>query len=474
MKKCLLSLCVLFCLSACDLSAQGIDKPIYQIVTYRDTALLGTFTVELFPLIAPNHVHMFDSLVSTQFFDSTAFHRVVPGFVIQGGDPNTISGPMSTWGQGQAWQPTVNAEFSTVRHLRGILGAARDTDINSANSQFYICVAPATFLDGNYTVYGKVTTGMSVVDTIVLSPRDVNDIPLQKISMFVTYIGVNDTVPAAPSLVAPADNSVNISNSQFFSWTAVPTAVMYTIQFSTDSLFSTITLEKTSGTSSVSATTLPGSATYFWRVKSTNGGHESVYSNVWKFTTLTGAVTLVTPVDSATNTFLNPVFEWLPIANANNYQLQVATTISFSGASTVFNQSGLTNTTQQIPALSPNTRYYWRVRSYNGTIAGYFSTRFTFETGTTTGIINAQQEDVISTIYPNPAAQQLNVELKMKDNAPLQMKLRDVQGKVVWSQEYKYSEELKVKIDISSFSKGLYLLDVQQGTYFNSEKIVVE
>ena len=255
MKKCLLSLCLLFCLSASDLLSQGIDKPIYQIVTYRDTALLGTFTVELYPLIAPNHVQMFDSLVGTQFFDSTAFHRVVPGFVIQGGDPNTISGPMSTWGQGQPWQPTVNAEFSTVRHLRGILGAARDTDPNSASSQFYICVAPATFLDGNYTVYGKVTAGMSVVDTIVLSPRDANDIPLQKISMFVTYIGVNDTVPAAPSLVAPADNSVNVSNSQFFSWTAVPTAVMYTIQFSTDSLFSTITLEKTSGPSSIFLTT---------------------------------------------------------------------------------------------------------------------------------------------------------------------------------------------------------------------------
>ena len=81
---------------------------------------------------------------------------------------------------------------------------------------------------------------------------------------------------------------------------------------------------------------------------------------------------------------------------------------------------------------------------------------------------------MITSIYPNPATQQLNVELKMQDNAPLQMMLRDVQGKIVWSQEYKYAEELKVKIDVSSFSKGFYLLDVQQGTYFNSEKIVVE
>ncbi|MFM8950405.1 MAG: peptidylprolyl isomerase [Bacteroidota bacterium] len=164
--------------------AQGIDKPQYQILTKRAGAYLGTINIELFPLIAPLHTHNFDSLVNDQFFDSTAFHRVVPGFVIQGGDPNTISGPISTWGQGQPWQQNVPAEFNAVRHVRGIIGAARDNDPNSANSQFYICVANATFLDGNYTVYGKVTTGMNIVDTIVSSPRNANDVPLQKIEMF--------------------------------------------------------------------------------------------------------------------------------------------------------------------------------------------------------------------------------------------------------------------------------------------------
>src|SRR5688572_11991926 len=121
--------------------SQGIDKPQYQIVTHRAGSYLGTFNIELFPLIAPLHVNNFDSLVGQQFYDSTAFHRVVPGFVIQGGDPNSINGPISTWGQGQPWQVTVDAEFSVVRHLRGIIGAARDVDPNSANSQFYICVA---------------------------------------------------------------------------------------------------------------------------------------------------------------------------------------------------------------------------------------------------------------------------------------------------------------------------------------------
>ncbi|MBK9637540.1 MAG: peptidylprolyl isomerase [Bacteroidetes bacterium] len=473
MKKFLLSLCLLFSLSVTDLVSQGIDKPIYQVVTYRDTALLGTFNLELFPLIAPNHVHMFDSLVSTQFFDSTAFHRVVPGFVIQGGDPNTISGPMSTWGQGQPWQPTVNAEFSTVRHLRGILGAARDTNPNSASSQFYICVASATFLDGNYTVYGQVTSGMSVVDTIVLSPSDANDIPLQKITMFVSYLGVNDSVPTTPSLVAPSDNSVNVGNAQYFSWTAVPGAVMYTLQFSTDSLFSTIAYERTAGTNSANATPLSGSATYFWRVKSNNGGHESGFSNVWKFTTVTGAVTLISPPDSSTNIFINPLFEWSPILGADNYQIQVSSAFTFIGTNIIYDQTGITSTSHQIPSLNPNTRYYWRVRSFNGSTGGFYSVKFTFETGTTTGLITAQ-EDIISSVYPNPSAQELTVEFRMKEKESLKLKLRDVQGKIVWSQAYPFADELKVKIDISSFSKGLYLLDVQQGTYFVSEKIVVE
>ena len=189
------------------LQGQGIDKPRYLIETHRAGSYLGSFKIELFPLIAPKAVKNFDSLVNIQFFDSTAFHRVVPGFVIQGGDPNTINGPMNTWGSGQPWQVNVPAEFSAVRHVRGIIGAARDLDTNSANSQFYICVANALSLDGQYTVFGRVTEGMEVVDTIVKSPRNVDDVPLQKIEMFITNIGVNDTVPDIPTLVSPANNA---------------------------------------------------------------------------------------------------------------------------------------------------------------------------------------------------------------------------------------------------------------------------
>ncbi len=452
----------------------GIDKPVYRIDTYRDTTFLGSFHIELFPLIAPLHVANFDSLAGVNFFDSTAFHRVVPGFVIQGGDPNSISGPISTWGQGQPWQPTVPAEFNAVRHLRGILGAARDTDPNSATSQFYICVASSTFLDGNYTVYGKVTNGMSVVDTIVLSPKDVNDVPLQKISMFITSTGVNDTIPDPVNLTAPADNSVNISNTQSFSWTTVADAVLYTAEFATDSLFTNIVLSRTSGTNSSTASALPGSSTYYWRVKSNNGGHESVYSPYWKFTTVAGAATLTSPPDSSVNVFINPVFEWQAVPGADNYQLQVATASTFILPSLVYNQSGLTNTSQQIPALNANTRYYWRVRSYTGSIAGYYSTKFTFLTGASTGIQHFELSDMITAIYPNPATDFVYADVKPSVREDFQIAIRDINGKVVYTENKSWSAVIRIAIDVSDFQKGFYVLELKNGNKISAAKFVVE
>lgn len=470
---CLLFFCLLLP-SKLLLAQGGIDKPIYQIDTYRDTSFLGSFTVELFPLIAPLHVQNFDSLVGQNAFDSTAFHRIVPGFVIQGGDPNSISGPMSTWGLGQPTQPTVNAEFSAVRHLRGILGAARDADTNSANSQFYICVAPATFLDGNYTVYGKVTTGMTVVDTIVLSPRDANDYPLQKISMFVNFIGVNDSVPDSVSLVSPVNNAINISNTQTFSWTPSATAVLYTIEFSTDSLFSTITLSLSPGINQTTAPTLPGSATYFWRVKSNNGGHESSYSQVWKFSTLTAAVALQLPVDSAVNVLLNPVFEWSPVANATNYSLQVSTSSIFIPSQIQFNLTGLTDTVKQISTLNANTRYYWRVRSFNGSIAGYYSSKYTFETGTTLGVQSPENANMISALFPNPAAETLWLTVKPMVGENWNIKVSDLSGKVVYTEDRSYVPECRLSIDVKNFAKGVYLIEILNAGNYSSDKFVVE
>ncbi|MCW3075716.1 MAG: hypothetical protein JWO32_325 [Bacteroidetes bacterium] len=264
-------------------------KPVFQIVTKRNNALLGVIKVELFPNIAPKHVRNFDSLVSVKFYDTTAFHRVVPGFVIQGGDPNSRHGPDSTWGNGDPSQPMVNAEFSQARHLRGILSAARDQNINSANSQFFICVANAPSLNGQYSVYGRVVAGMKYVDTIVNAPRDLTtDRPFQKIEMFVSYVGSNDTVPNPPLLITPLNNATNVdtANQIMFQWNSVSDGIIYHFDLSTDSTFSTINNSyNTSNLVAVTPNYFPPNTKYYWRVRTNNGGHFSAFSPVRNFKT---------------------------------------------------------------------------------------------------------------------------------------------------------------------------------------------
>jgi cyclophilin family peptidyl-prolyl cis-trans isomerase len=260
-------------------------KPTYEIMVKRSNIYLGTVNIELFPNIAPLHTRNFDSLVSEQFYDSTAFHRVIPGFMIQGGDPNSRHGPVSTWGYGDPSQPTVNAEFTVAKHLRGILSAARDTDINSANSQFFICVAAAAWLNGQYSVYGQVTSGMNFVDTIVNSPRDANDNPLQKIEMFITRTGSNDTVPEAPLLNTPLSGSYSSTTSKVLKWYGVTGAIYYHLDVSTDSLFTTFHKSVDFAGISNNVTGLSMGTTYYWRVRANNGGHWSNYSQTWNFNT---------------------------------------------------------------------------------------------------------------------------------------------------------------------------------------------
>jgi peptidyl-prolyl cis-trans isomerase B (cyclophilin B) len=130
----------------------------------------GTITLRFFPDVAPNHVRNFIDLSEQGFYNGTKFHRVVPGFVIQGGDPNTKSGNPNTWGMGNSGK-YVKAEFNSVHHARGILSMARSGDPNSASSQFFICVGDAGFLDNQYTAFGQVTSGMDVVDKIVAAPK---------------------------------------------------------------------------------------------------------------------------------------------------------------------------------------------------------------------------------------------------------------------------------------------------------------
>ena len=142
----------------------------------------GNIELEFFPEKAPGHVKNFKTLAKTGFYNGTLFHRVIPGFMIQGGDPNTKNPDRSMHGMGGPGY-SIKAEFNDTKHDRGILSMARAQDPNSAGSQFYIVVRDSHFLDGQYTVFGKVTKGMEVADKIVSSPRDERDNPLESISI---------------------------------------------------------------------------------------------------------------------------------------------------------------------------------------------------------------------------------------------------------------------------------------------------
>ena len=145
----------------------------------------GNIVIQLFPDVAPGHVENFVKLAQDGFYDGSTFHRVIPGFMIQGGDPNSKDEDRSNDGQGGPGY-TINAEFSDVPHKRGILSMARAQDPNSAGSQFFIVVADSNFLDGQYTVFGEVIEGMDVADKIVNVERDSMDNPLEKVTMKVT------------------------------------------------------------------------------------------------------------------------------------------------------------------------------------------------------------------------------------------------------------------------------------------------
>jgi len=125
----------------------------------------GEIRVEFFPSVAPNHVENFKKLASDGLYSGTTFHRVIPGFMIQGGDPNTKNDDPNDDGQGGPGY-NIDAEFSDLSHVRGVLSMARSRDINSAGSQFFIVSHDSTHLDGNYTLFGRVVSGMEVVDKI--------------------------------------------------------------------------------------------------------------------------------------------------------------------------------------------------------------------------------------------------------------------------------------------------------------------
>jgi len=163
-RRVLLCLVVSILAVAVTAGAQPAAKPKGAVITLDKG---GEIAIEFFPADAPKTVESFVKLAGQGFYDGTTFHRVEPGFVVQAGDPLSKTLPagdrrIGTGGPGYS----IKAEFNKQKHDRGVLAMARSQDPDSAGSQFYITLGPAPFLDGKYTVFGRVTSGMNVVDGI--------------------------------------------------------------------------------------------------------------------------------------------------------------------------------------------------------------------------------------------------------------------------------------------------------------------
>jgi peptidyl-prolyl cis-trans isomerase B (cyclophilin B) len=180
---------------------------------------LGNLVIELFPADATEHVKNFLFLSSNGYYDNTLFHRIIPGFMIQGGDPNTKSGEPNTWGQGGP-DDKLDAEFNSIKHNRGILSMARSADPNSAGSQFFIVHQDSNFLDGEYTVFGRLATEESfeTLDRIAAVPTGTSDRPIDSeqvriikttivatadVSGYITYVD-----PERTGIVTPTAESI--------------------------------------------------------------------------------------------------------------------------------------------------------------------------------------------------------------------------------------------------------------------------
>ncbi|MDC0205109.1 peptidylprolyl isomerase [Nitrosopumilus sp.] len=154
--------------------AEYVDDPVVVLETNS-----GNITIEFFSLDAPNHRTNFIVLAKQGYYDGTLFHRIIPGFMIQGGDPNTISGSSTTWGLGGP-ENKLDSEFNDIKHNRGIVSMARSADPNSAGSQFFIVHKDSNFLDGEYTVFGRIVTEESfeTLDKIAALETTPDDKPI--------------------------------------------------------------------------------------------------------------------------------------------------------------------------------------------------------------------------------------------------------------------------------------------------------
>lgn len=474
---------------ACSIISAQDGRPQYKIRNERAGEFIGDIIIELFPYVAPLHVANFDSLVAIAFYDSTAWHRVVPEFVIQGGDPNSKHGPRDTWGYGDSTQATVPAEFSKISHLTGIIGAARDEDINSATSQFYINTFDNTGLDGNYTAYGIVVEGMDVAYDIESSPRDANDNPHEKIEMFITKIGMNESTPGVPDLITPNDNVTAFTLDTNFVWTPVESAVLYMMEIARDTAFTDIALrdsfEVMNGNIVAKIREIEfGEKKFFWRVRANNGAKFGEYSEIRRFTTSIAPPVLLFPPDSSTGVTINPLFLWEEAEGANSYRLQMVKTFpTFDPLRLIVDEAGLTSTEFQLNGLENNRRYYWRVLSETDEYDSPYSPIYVF---TTEDISDVKDENIprkfmLGQNYPNP----FNPTTKIKFSVPsaaqfnqsastrlvlynlLGQEIKTILNKNLMPGNY------EVEVDGSNLPSGVYLYKLISGENSQTKKMVL-
>ena len=183
--------CIMLLGSIAPVWAEDVQKP--KGVQMEPHAIIktkfGEMEIRFFPDVAPKHVENFIALSKSGFYDGTIFHRVIPGFMIQGGDPNTKDpNKTSEYGMGGPPGAKLKAEFNDKPHKRGVVSMARSGHPDSAGSQFFIVVKDSPQLNRQYTAFGEVIKGMEVADQIVNSPRGANDLPKERIDMTVTIV----------------------------------------------------------------------------------------------------------------------------------------------------------------------------------------------------------------------------------------------------------------------------------------------
>ncbi|MBZ5538424.1 MAG: peptidylprolyl isomerase [Acidobacteriia bacterium] len=187
-------------------NAKALDSPQAIELKTADNDLvviqtnLGSMTLQLYPKAAPKMVAQFKKLVQEGFYNGLKFHRVIPNFMIQGGDFNSKFADKAKWGMGRPNEQTVPAEFhAELHHAPGMVAAARTSDPNSASTQFYVCVGSPTWLDGQYTIFGELTDAKSLAVAKAISEvkRDAGDRPEVDVVMEKVYIKPSGAAPKA-------------------------------------------------------------------------------------------------------------------------------------------------------------------------------------------------------------------------------------------------------------------------------------